>query len=155
MDAPLPFDRFLATVRAADPADYPAVAPAEFERMRAHILRLYDGVHPVGTRRDPTGVVVDDVPFDEYPTVRASRAAGYEVARSAPRPSGSAEAPSPPPTGPRPTAATVPPSTGPGGGTVPMARLTLDELARHGTLDQFFAPPAKYSGGVGSGERGE
>ncbi|HYH66056.1 MAG TPA: hypothetical protein VD866_15285 [Urbifossiella sp.] len=147
MDAPPSFDEYLAAVRAASAADHPAVAPAEFERMRDYLLRLYDGVRPVGTHRDPSGAVVDCVPFDQYPTVRAARAAGHEVARTAPRPSGFAT----PDCGP-PTAATAlpPPPCPPG--NVPMARLTLDELARHGTLDRFFAPPAKYSGGVGSGE---
>jgi len=142
VDAPPSFDRFLAAVRAAAAADHPSVAPAEFERMRDYLLGLYAGVRPVGTYRDPGGAVVDCVPFDQFPTVRAAREAGHEVARAAPRPRGFATASA----GPHPAAVELPASPCPAG-SVPMARLTLDDLARYGTLDRFLAPPPKYHEG--------
>ncbi|HEX4611676.1 MAG TPA: hypothetical protein VH092_26000, partial [Urbifossiella sp.] len=137
-----PFDRYLAAIRAADPADYPAVAPAEVERMRDYLLRYYDGVRPVGTHLDPSGATVDCVPFEQFPTVRAARAAGIDVAQTAPRPTGSAPGPATA-AGPHSTPAAIWPHSPCPAGHIPVARLTLDDLVRHGSLDRFLAPPGK------------
>ncbi len=135
MPAPVPFDRFLAAVRAADPTDHPTVAPAEFEAMRAYLLRLYESVHPVGTHLDPSGNVVDCIPFDQFPTVRAARDAGVEVARSAPRPAGFAPDPA---SGPRPAPIPSRPRSPCPAGAVPFVRVTLDSLVPFGSLDRYL-----------------
>ena len=102
----------------ANPAD-------EFERMRAYILRTYEGVHPVGSFRDPEGRPVDCVLFDQQPSVRAARAAGEPVPVS--------PAPERPREG-RPGARPAPCPFG----SVPMVRITLERLVPHGTLENYL-----------------
>lgn len=148
MSAAVPFDVFLAETAAARPEQYeaalaegarlaaitPEEARAEFERMKAYILSYYRGVRPVGSFLDRAGQTFDCVPFDQQPTVRAARAAGHPVARH-----GHAPAALPPEASHRrqPLSA-APPAPRCPEGTVPLPRLTLDRLARLGTLDNFF-----------------
>ena len=131
----VPFDRFIAAVAEARPEQYAddleagaraagvtlETARAEFERMKKYLLSHYEGVHPVGSFLDSNGQTIDCVPFEQQPTVRAAIKRGIKVPRPAPRPL-PASAPKP-----------VCPE-----GTVPMLRITLQQLARHGTLDHFF-----------------
>jgi hypothetical protein len=161
-----PFDQFLARTAAASPDDYaddlrttakrcrisPEGAVAEFERMKAHLLRYYEGVRPVYSCLDAAGQVVDCVPFEQQPSVRAAAAAGYPqtLPPKRPRPTSTAPAVASPPDAALPAAT---PASEPTecralcpDGTVPLLRLTLERLLRHGTLDNFFrkVPPGTH-----------
>jgi hypothetical protein len=146
-----PFDVFLTETAAATPEQYAEAlvagaqhagislkdAEAEFEKMKAHVLSYYEGVHPVGIFEDALGQIIDCVPFEQQPAVRSARAKGLSVAVAAPpHPSGVAgrmqhekgtNAPAP-----------LCPK-----GAVPIVRLTLERLVRYGTLANFFrkSPP--------------
>jgi hypothetical protein len=154
-----PFAEFLARTRAARPEEYaeairagaafsgrePEAVAAEFERMKQYILTYYEGVQPVGGFLSPSGQAIDCVPFDQQPTVRAARAAGYKVTppHSPPNPPEQ-----PPPAAARRQghtgAAAAGQEAGPSGthrcpeGTIPLLRITLDRLLRLGGLENFF-----------------
>jgi hypothetical protein len=154
-----PFEEVLARPAAARPEQYagalragaeragvaPEAAPAEFERMKAHILHFYQGVRPVHSYLDAAGHPVDCVPFDQQPSARAAAAAGHKVFRTPPppsRPEGSVRHPPAggghpgvPPQGAR---ASADERSACPEGTVPIPRLTLDRLVSLGTLDNFF-----------------
>jgi hypothetical protein len=141
----IPFEVFLTETARARPEQYaealaagsrhsrvtPEVSRAEFERMKAYLLSYYQGVQPVGSFVNPSGQTIDCVPFEQQPSVRAAIAAGHQVAGTVPSPSlpgGKA-------------------ASGRGGiarpplcpeGAVPLVRLTLDQLVRFGTLENFF-----------------
>lgn len=145
------FEVFLAETAAARPEQYAEAladgarragvaletARAEFERMKAHVLSFYEGVRPVNSYVNASGQTIDCVPFEQQPSVRAARAAGHQITRPVSPP-----APSPlegeghrgGTTARRPVCPE---------GAVPMVRLTLDQLVRCGTLDNFFrkTPP--------------
>jgi hypothetical protein len=105
---------------------------ADFERMKAHILRYYGGVAPVHSFLDNASRPVDCVPFEQQPTVRAARAAGLPVVVAAPKPACFAGArPS------KPSTESVHPSLCPVG-TVPLLRVTLERMIACGTLENFF-----------------
>ncbi|MCI0463995.1 MAG: hypothetical protein L0Z62_44240 [Gemmataceae bacterium] len=148
-----PFEEFLARTASARPEDYPredsaeaeasgpepAVSAAEFERMKRYILDYYEGVRPVHSFLSPSGQVIDCVPFEQQPSVRAARAAGYSVTQHH-RP------PTPPPhTQRQGTPTPAPPEaarTSPcPQGSVPMVRLTLERLVGLGNLDNLFRQP--------------
>jgi hypothetical protein len=136
-----PFEEFLARTRAARPEQY-SIAASEFEKMKEYILDSYRGVHPVSSFVNEAGQVIDCIPFEQQPSVRAAIEAGQKVIRTPPPPSrlGRAEGQPPAPTGQRghPTqqsqnhGGTCPP------GAVPMPRLTLERLVRFGELKNFF-----------------
>ena len=161
-----PFDQFLARTAAARPEDFAddmrtaaascglssEGAVAEFERMKAHILRYYEGVRPVCSCLDAAGQVVDCVPFEQQPAVRAAAAAGHPqpVPPRSPRPTSTAPAVALGPDA-APPLATRAPDTNEchalcPDGTVPLLRLTLERLVRLGTLDNFFrkVPPGTH-----------
>jgi hypothetical protein len=166
MSAIVPFDEFLAETAAARPEDYAGalaegarqagvaaeVARAEFERMKAYILAHYEGVEPVGSYLDANGQTVDCVPFDQQPTVREARRRGIAVARWAPEPPGLPDRPS---HGPHPASVAAPEPRCPEG-AVPTLRVTLDRLARLGTLDNYFhkpgLPPVRSADGGGTAD---
>ncbi|MFL6725788.1 MAG: neprosin family prolyl endopeptidase [Sphingomicrobium sp.] len=112
---------------------------SEFEAMKAHVLKLYEGVEVASSFTDAAGQVFDCIPVAEQPSARAS---GAPIASP---PSlagmiGGANAPADEPQSPEPPAELdrhgnemrCPP------GFVPMRRVTLDELTRFATLDDFF-----------------
>jgi hypothetical protein len=165
-----PFEEFLRRTREARPEDYadavragaefagraPQAVAAEFERMKQYILDTYEGVHPVGSFLGPSGQVIDCVPFDQQPSVRAARAAGLEVTR---RPSPPVlpqwQQSQAPPRHDHPGAAAAAEVGGPSHafrcpeGNVPLMRITLEHLLRLGSLDNFFH---KSPGKVAPGE---
>jgi hypothetical protein len=162
----VPFDAFLKDVRAARYQDYagrPGVKvrdQAAFEEMRAHIVRMYDGVSPVHTFV-VEGQLFDCVPVDTQPSVRLLKLDRVERT---------------PPTGASPGAyaAGKVPGEAKGvesplvlglkdpygnkvscvAGTFPMARITLDTVTRFTTLNEFFGKAPGVEG-VPTDRRGE
>lgn len=141
-----PLAEFLERTAAAEPSQYAEAIHAaaerwglasdrviaEFSRMKEHILHYYEGVTAVHSFLDGAGRPVDCVPFDQQPTVRAARAAGYPIDAQPPQPSrveGAAVEAQPA----EPVRACLCPA-----GTVPLLRLTLERMISLGTFEKFF-----------------
>ncbi len=133
----MPFDRFVSGLTVARPEAYAgraAAATSAFGEMRRYLLDRYQGVtsthgYVLG------GQTFDCIPIDQQPGLRGQ---GPRAA-AAPPPS--------PPAGPAnlgdATSGDAAAQAGDGGpsceeGTVPVRRVTLDELTRFPTLQQFF-----------------
>jgi hypothetical protein len=132
------FSEFIQNVKHAKAKDFLDRPEAQvrdaaaFEQMRNYILKLYDGVHvrhsyPAGTQ------TVDCVPENEQPSVRAQ---------------GIKQIAAPPDNAPNSPNSAKQQDTSVGGcpaGTIPMRRITLIDLSRFRTLEDFLhkAPYAK------------
>jgi neprosin-like protein len=158
------FDQFLSGIKAAKFADYARLPGAQvkdeqaFEEMRAHILRMYDGVKQVSSFV-LDGQYADCITIDSQPSVR-QRGLTIETA----------------PTGG--TAAEKGGGVAPGDGakdsssvltlgltdafgnpiscadgTIPMQRITLERLVTFKTLQDFFAKSPDGLGSVPPGEK--
>ncbi|MEV6674711.1 neprosin family prolyl endopeptidase [Streptomyces sp. NPDC051162] len=147
-DAHFPdFSTFIDSVNSAGHEPFTAAHPTspvgaeEFDAMRAHIQSLYRGIEDVPhSFVDDNGQVFDCVPVERQPALRGTTSA----------PAAPADAPAGP--GPRVTPQSLPllpqlrsdridkfghaMSCPPG--TIALRRVTLDELARRGTLRDFF-----------------
>jgi hypothetical protein len=130
----IPFWRFIELVRAAEASAYlnrpdsVILDEASFEEMRSYILRYYDQVTPVASFADAGGSVFDCIAVEQQIALRGQSAlvaappnppAGVQASGTAP----------PPQSG---NAASAPP------GTVPVRRVTLEELMRFPTLAHFL-----------------
>jgi len=129
-DTPTPFSAFIRTTKHADAKDFLHRPGAEvmdsyaFEQMREYILKLYEGVHIqhsflIGTQ------TIDCVPENEQPSVRAQP--GQKIATP---PNGAVN-----PSNDNQQSASA---KGCGSGTIPMRRITLEELTRFRTLDNYL-----------------
>jgi hypothetical protein len=157
------FDEFLRGLRAAAPLQYMGrpnnrvASAAAFEEMRQHLLRMYDGIHVRHSFALDTQYF-DCVPLAEQPSVRLQ---GLTVAPSPPPP------PPLPPGGSgtsfddaSPALQVAPDQTRDRfgnavpceRGTIPMLRITLDDLSRFSSLREFFQ---KGPGGAGQGPFGK
>ena len=121
----IPFTEFIRNVKLADSHEF-LTRPASnvqdlaaFEEMRQYILALYHGVHI--NRSYVTGSqTFDCIPIDQQPSLRDR---------------GKDAAPEPPLSG-----TLAPPTDSPcEDHTIPMRRVTLDQLCRFKTLHEFFA----------------
>lgn len=131
-------------------------ARAEFQKMKDYILRtIYKDVHPVSSHLDGAGHPIDCIPFEQQPGVRAAALAGHVIQRTPPpplMPDPAAEA-SPPTTAPPPSTIPPPPESpkhqdegrpreAPAPpcpeGTIPMRRITLEEVVRSGSLEHYL-----------------
>jgi hypothetical protein len=138
------FDEFLESVHAAQ-HDHYASRPAakvqeasEFDAMTAHILDMYDGVEVQHSFVDPSGQVFDCIPVEQQPSLKGAEPA---TAPEAPA-TGAADQAGPRQAGQSQHDAerrdkfghsmTCPP------GTIPVRRVTLDELTQHERLRDFF-----------------
>jgi hypothetical protein len=129
MDPIEPFKAFLARTAAARHEQYPEVTATELERMKAYIRDYYEGVRPTSSYADAGGHAVDCVPFEQQPTARAAIAAGHKLPTAPPLlslPGGThrvehekAHGPCAP-------------------GSIALPRITLEQLVRAGTLENFF-----------------
>jgi hypothetical protein len=132
--APIPFSSFLASIKSAEADQYVGQIgyqvknePA-FEEMRQFLLKRYSGDH-VNRTILIDGQVFDCILFAEQPALREQQ----DVPLA-----------SPPPSSPDGSDATSARATSPLGpqtcdaGTIPVRRITLAELARFQTLDQYF-----------------
>lgn len=114
-----------------------------FNRMQAHVVKLYAGVEAVHTFEDPAGNPVDCIPIEQQPSLKGHSGplpdppdltqviAGEEPQRVKLAP------PTTPPTAERSrdrhgNVMAAPP------GTIPMRRVTLDHLIRFRDLDDFL-----------------
>ncbi len=119
----VPFDEFIRRVASARSVDWVGVPGssvsdiASFRAMRRHILKLYKGIH--GVRSHAFGGQVYDCVPQRSPTANRSR-------MPAPPPGSGSSGP------PAPAAPPAEAWTACGAGTVPMRRVTLEEMARLG-----------------------
>ena len=144
----VPLNVFRASIVAARPEDYSdalkdgarfagitsEVARAEFAKMKSHLAKECEGMQPVESYRTASGQVVDCVPFDQQPSVRAAIRAGHTIARTGPPPLRI--------TSPHATEMKLQPAQTREypcpEGTVALLRNTLNDLLRFGTLDNFL-----------------
>ncbi|HEX6095571.1 MAG TPA: neprosin family prolyl endopeptidase [Thermoanaerobaculia bacterium] len=136
------FPDFIAATRAATPDAYVgregfAVAnAAELGRMQTHLATLYEGVTSSRTVRDAAGTTFDCIPIEQQPGLR-----GGEPLLTPRTPAltfnDAGE------TGPR-GAKVQPNSVGCGAGTIPMRRITLEQIARFRTIDEFLTGNKRY-----------
>jgi hypothetical protein len=129
---------------------------AEFEKMKAFLIRHYAGVEAKATFLDMAGNHFDCIPFDLVPTVRKTRAAGQKIQEKAPDPPQPAKpwSANPGEFGSK-NVSIVPPlrrglvdiygnKIACPDGCVPLRRTNLDRLALSGRFERFFQ---KGSGG--------
>ncbi|MFL6449684.1 MAG: hypothetical protein ACJ746_18680 [Bryobacteraceae bacterium] len=123
----IPFSEFIRSVKRADPNEFlgrPAVGvkdAAAFEQMRTYILKLYEGVHVLRSYQVSTQTV-DCVPEREQPSMRGEH--GKTAA--------------PPPATPLVDRKKGAATGGCAPGSVPMRRITFEELTRFRSLDDFL-----------------
>ena len=164
----VPFSEFVDRTRSARFEEYAADlqasakrqglridAEAEFRRMKDYLLDYYEGVHPVCSMLGADGHPVDCVPFEEQPGARLAARAGHTFQTTPPvaampetaqvdtnsarrttqgAPPPTAPSKSPPP----PTLANQRREPGCPEGTVPLRRITLEDLVRNGSLDHYL-----------------
>jgi neprosin-like protein len=166
-----PFKAFIDGVSKAKHADYAATPMAKvahedaFTEMQAHILKLYDKTEVQHSFVDENGSIFDCIPIEQQPSLKGT---------SGPIP----KAPDlpkhePAPSGPRDEKKDVLIATPMGPdrkdrhgnlmhcpeGTIPMRRITLENMVRFGTLKDFFRkgpgevrpPISSPSGGIAPG----
>src|SRR5438270_1120948 len=156
---------FIESLQSASYAEFAARADSRiahedaFSEMRAHILGLYEGVEAPHSFMDETGAIFDCIPVEQQPSLRGS-------AERVP------SAPDLPPLAPDLPGGTT---AGEGDqderrdnladtalaperrdaygnvmhcpeGTIPMRRVTLEDLSRFGTLQDFFAKGPRGAG---------
>lgn len=152
--------QFLAAAAAArfeDVAQLPGAKArdrAAFEEMKKHLASLYEGVTAAHSYRTPAGDYVDCIPLEQQPALRRPEMRDAAIQRepsvkpAAPRRSEGEKAPrasdvKPAPAGKDDTGR----ETACPAGTIPMRRVTLEEMARFATLQDFFSK----SGGLAAG----
>lgn len=151
------FDNFIKSIQsgapnafAAQPASNAKVTPDEHEKMRQHLLDVYADVEVSHSFMDDGGQVFDCVPIEQQPSARA---AGIPLAVIPPElpasPTGSGEiekskyvssAVNAQSTDVHGNVRACPP------GTIPMRRITPEELARFATLEEFFRKGPAWRG---------
>jgi hypothetical protein len=158
-ERPIPFAQFIQDTRSARFEDYArqrsAVRdPRNFEEMKAHILRLYEGVHPTNSFFE-NGSFVDCVPLRQQPGLRGALPARPDKAAIAPAQRRGASI-----GGRLPATRALDLTLKPNekdrfgsvkycrSGTIPMRRITLEEMSRFDSLGGFLR-----RGKSGEGER--
>jgi hypothetical protein len=144
----VPFGEFVGSVRSAPLTRYAAVpqaqvqTAADFEQMRAHILRMYDGVH-VKHSYALASEIYDCLPIMEQPSVRLQRITRIATPVAAPHSTHGASLLA---NGSMPATQLEPDqkidrfgnAIGCEAGTVPLRRVTLGEITKFRTLQDFF-----------------
>jgi hypothetical protein len=144
-----PFGAFIGAVRAAGPEQYASLAGSRvasasaFAEMKAHVLRQYEAVDPERVRHgfaDDNGSIFDCVPVEQQPALRGAPRT-LPSAPDLPRPARTAAAESPQ----RLVSPLSPTRKDAHGnvmfcdpGTIPLQRITLEQLARFDSLRGFF-----------------
>src|SRR5579871_4164106 len=147
------FNEFVQSLSSARPEQFSASpgaqveSPAAFEAMREYLITRYQGLEAQHSFVENGGQVVDCIPVEQQPSLRGT---GHRVATP---PQALPESPSqsyPPPDIAAGLRATAPPQLSPGrldrfgnqmscpDGTIPMIRLTLEQLSRFKNLQEFF-----------------
>jgi len=167
-----PFKAFMDGVQAAKHADYAATPMAKvahedaFAEMRAHILKLYDNVEVTHSFEDANGSIFDCIPVAHQPSLKGTSG---PIPKAPDLPIHEAPAHAGPKEERKDTLIASP--MGPDRmdrhgnvmhcpeGTVPMRRITLENMVRFGTLKDFFRkgpgevrpPISSPSGGIAPG----
>src|SRR5262245_26465631 len=103
--------------------------PSTSDEMQSYILRYYDQVTPpIASFADADGAVFDCIPVQQQIALRSQTA----LVIAPPDPPDGVQAPNTSPPQPSGNTASAPPST------VPMHRVTLEELTRFPTRDHFL-----------------
>jgi hypothetical protein len=137
----VPFAEFLAGALAARFEDYKdapgarVADEASFEEMKRHLASLYRGVSVRLSFLHPDGHHVDCVPIEQQPGL--CRSPPPSLGCTAPPGTPGAAGPAPP-EAPAPEQERFGQETSCPEGTVPMRRITLEELTRFRTLRQFL-----------------
>src|SRR5262245_22710906 len=151
-----PFGKFVAGIQAAQPSAFvgqPGFAvesAAAFAEMKAHLLELYSGVTARHSFVDPDGQIIDCIPIDQQPGLRLPGRPRAEVTRDVPA---SATEPPEPRGDPRASdgrrSEDITLKRGQRDrfgnamscetGTIPMRRLTLEQIATFRTLAAFLS----------------
>lgn len=137
------------------------VAAKEFDRMKGFLTTLYDGTSAEHSFIDSGGNLIDCIPWDQQPTVKAAKRAGHEPRRQSP-PAPVLDHPEEfgldaMPAGPKAFGIVAPLRQGlvdlygnkiaTPAGMAPFRRISLARLAHLGSLDRFFtkkaAPPVQ------------
>jgi len=145
----VPFNSFIQRVSNAAPADYIGRPesrvrdPAAFESLRAHILNVYRDT-PVSNSYVLDGQYFDCIGIAQQPSVRLLGLTS--IASPPPDPPTPDENVSTPQIGPEQKGDTFGNPIGCAPGSIPMRRITLEELSRFETLQQYFE---KGPGGAG------
>jgi len=147
------FAEHLEQVKNAKFSDYkglPDVAvrdEAEFEKMKSHILSMYEGVTVNHSFVEADGMYVDCIPFDQQPSLKALKLEEQSTELEAPQPADL----SPEKAGSENKSTGVDISLKKGSvdefgnekycpkGSIPMRRLQLETMVRFETLDSFFS----------------
>jgi hypothetical protein len=147
----VPFADFIKQTKTARLAHYLAAGAAvteevEFERMRAHLLLLYGNMTVTHSYETSDGNTFDCVPIAEQPGLRLAERRTDKPAA----PPDLGPTPAPVGTTPKHTLQAGLPQVAPGSkdghgnartcppGTIPMRRITLEEMTRFRTLEDFF-----------------
>jgi hypothetical protein len=140
----LAFPDFLNSVRTADYRDfisrsgYDALNKAGFEQMKTHILKLYEGVEVSHSYADSDGVIFDCVVRRTQPSARQAGGVAQPPDLASPPHTGGGEGRARPVPGvPQPLQNQADKLSCPEG-TIPMRRVTLEDVARLGTTERFL-----------------
>lgn len=171
MDKPVPLDQFVEeTAKAKVDTFLPEAekglratgrdlgektrdfAAYQITRMRDFVLELYGGTSSERTFADTSGGAVDCMPREKQPTALAARKHGHVLRKP---PAGSVLAGKKTPLGPDKKDPFGTQKVCPDG-TVPWKRVTLDTLAKFGTLEEYFGRQPDGKSGVDGrpGEKG-
>lgn len=149
----VPFNEFMQSVRAVNPSAFATpnrvASPSALAEMREHVLKMYSGVTVKHSYSVDSGHF-DCVPVAQQPSVRAL---GGSVASPPPAMDGP---PAPGATTSKHEAAVQPTHSADkfgnsidcAHGTIPLRRLTLNELARFPSLAQFFKKTPQAAAGA-------
>jgi len=170
VDREVSFNVFIASVRNAKMEDFSKVpetrveSAGAFDEMKKHILFLYEGVTPKHTFLGRDNQFVDCIPIEQQPGLRNPRLGKIALQLEPPKASIfsplRAEQPSKeqmPPTEHRSSDITLKPGVSDRFGkemfcetsTIPMRRVTLEEMTRFRTLRDFFAKGGRVGPGKG------
>jgi hypothetical protein len=151
------FKAFIDSIRSAKHGDYSVRAASRvahedaFEEMKAHILKLYDGIEAPHNFMDESGAIFDCIPIEQQPSLKGSSEA---VPKAPDLPQHEAAS------GPqaRRKDSLIASPLGPDkkdrhgnvmycpAGTIPMRRVTLEDLTRFPTLKDFFRKGPRGAG---------
>ena len=149
----VPFSQFIQDARCARTDVFLELPGARvrdakaFEEMRSYLLRLYEGITPSHSFVDEQGCHWDAVPVEQQPSARAAARQGFEIQLEAPTPISR-------PAQEAADAGQEEPLRTPSGtvridrfgnsmrcepGYIPMRRITLEELTRFPTLEDYMS----------------
>lgn len=170
----IPFSEFIASVRGAKFEDYSkrpdarVESAAEFEKMRKHLVFLYEGVRPVNTFINANNQFIDCIPIEQQPGLRNPKTGPLQLQREPPKflsadalPQKAGGNTERAPKDRRMADLTLKPGVRDRfghemyckPGTIPLRRITLEEMTRFRTLRDFFSKGGRPFVGAKKGDR--